>query len=403
MRHEQTASTRYPLKRRGPFSPVTPRWSPPPHLLPNPKRMRSLSESDGEQRNLQIICPQRGSFSPVTPPYPPPPHLVPALKSMRSWVDIDAESNLEMPCPEILGILKQMQASLNSFETNLAHSQQQERARLIEEYIRAMKGRAVEPGLRWRTAAPTAADNVELFAQMARDATAAQHDQSNFSYLSELWSAIDNVTCNKKVTKTYMQMMKTRSMQIVMVASSETDGCVRLADEGLQQQCAKLIQKLPELSIEKRQIDELTPLEDLWKAVSKLATQYSGEVVLLQPEDATWVLTEVNSEDCLATNYFQRQFLVNEREEALDFASSWLGETAQRKMQSMVRTAAWHYGVHESALSPCWQNQTMRIVAPVCEPEKLQCPMEWRLYGKVTTIGQLLLQLGSTMDLFVAC
>ena len=45
----------------------------------------------------------------------------------------------------------------------------------------------------------------------------------------------------------------------------------------------------------------------------------------------------------------------------------------------------------------------MRAVAPVSEPEKLWYPMEWRLEGNVTTMGQLLLQLGGTRDLLVGC
>ena len=52
---------------------------------------------------------------------------------------------------------------------------------------------------------------------------------------------------------------------------------------------------------------------------------------------------------------------------------------------------------------PCWPKQTMRIVAPVSDPEKLWPPMEWRLEGNVTTMGQLLLQLGGTRDLLLGC
>ena len=59
--------------------------------------------------------------------------------------------------------------------------------------------------------------------------------------------------------------------------------------------------------------------------------------------------------------------------------------------------------VDPSALRPCWEKQTLRVVAPVCEPEKLREPKEWRLQGTVTTMGQLLLQLGGTVDLLVAC
>ena len=134
---------------------------------------------------------------------------------------------------------------------------------------------------------------------------------------------------------------------------------------------------VPRSSVLKHEIDESTSLEDRWYAVSKLATQAMGEVVLLQPEMATWKLIEVRSEERLAANYLERQFLRNAQEEDQHFASSWLGPTAQR--------------------------QTMRVVAPVSDPEKLWPPMEWRLDGTVTTMGELLLQFGGTRDLPVAC
>ena len=140
-----------------------------------------------------------------------------------------------------------------------------------------------------------------------------------------------------------------------------------------------------------------------WEAVAKLATKFAGEVVLPQPSEATWVLTEVSSKECLGENYLERQFRINDNQEPQDFASRWLGEQAKRNIDWMVSTAAWDKCVDESALRPCWQKMTVRAVAPVCEPEKLGRLMEWRLYGKVTTIGQLLLQLGGTVDLFVAC
>jgi hypothetical protein len=69
----------------------------------------------------------------------------------------------------------------------------------------------------------------------------------------------------------------------------------------------------------------------------------------------------------------------------------------------MARTTAWDERVDESALMPCWPKQTMRAVAPVSDPEKLWRPMEWRLEGTVTTMGQLLLQLGGTRDLLLGC
>ena len=56
--------------------------------------------------------------------------------------------------------------------------------------------------------------------------------------------------------------------------------------------------------------------------------------------------------------------------------------------------------IRQAALWPCWEKQTMRMVAPVTLPQDLRYPMEWRLDGAVTNIGELLLRLGHTQDSF---
>ena len=164
--------------------------------------------------------------------------------------------------------------------------------------------------------------------QMTRDAMAARQGQTSFSSLYELWGAIDNTAWHENPTMRYLENMKSRSMRAVMLASTASG---RPGDEGLRQQCAKLIEELPQSSIEKHQIVESTPLEALWKAVSKLVTQAIGEVVLLQPEEATWTLTEVHNAASLAENYLERQFLIVDSGKPRDFASSWLGKKAERK------------------------------------------------------------------------
>ena len=124
-----------------------------------------------------------------------------------------------------------------------------------------------EPGVRWRTETPAAADEVELFKQMTRDAMAARQGQTSFSSLTELWSAIDDWAWDENPSMRYLKNMKSRSMRAVMLASkANPDGSFdggRPGDEELRQQCAKLIKELPQSSIEKRQIVESTPLEEL--------------------------------------------------------------------------------------------------------------------------------------------
>ena len=55
---------------------------------------------------------------------------------------------------------------------------------------------------------------------------------------------------------------------------------------------------------------------------------------------------------------------------------------------------------HQGALWPFWEKQIMPMVAPVTLPKDLWTPMEWRLDGAVTTIGELLLRLGGTQGSF---
>ena len=96
--------------------------------------------------------------------------------------------------------------------------------------------------------------------------------------------------------------MKRLSLQIAKASRSDKDGRVREGDEQLRQQCAKLIEKLPELSIRKGALDESTAfvdptaVEDRWKAVVKLATHHMGEIVMLETEKTQWILTKESTE-----------------------------------------------------------------------------------------------------------
>ena len=172
------------LGERGPFLPATPSFPPPSHLLhtPVPKRRRScpvanfdaerhfepLPEMLGNRHSLihhllhsqqqelqngtvrqdslgtermdtfhsddsgfEFFSKEHGPALPATPSLPPPPHLLrfPSANLGRSVFqgDFDRESNLQL-LREILGILKQMLASLNSFEKDVA-------ARVIEDHL----------------------------------------------------------------------------------------------------------------------------------------------------------------------------------------------------------------------------------------------------------------------------
>ena len=45
-----------------------------------------------------------------------------------------------------------------------------------------------------------------------------------------------------------------------------------------------------------------------------MVKEHIGEVVLLEPDAATWTLSEVDDSKCFMADYLERQFLVNETE-----------------------------------------------------------------------------------------
>ena len=198
----------------------------------------------------------------------------------------------------------------------------------------------------------------------------------------------------------YLQKRKRNSLQVFDLSSATK----KKARKELQKKCWKLVKDLPKTSTDKRgfELKEL-PMQVRWKAVSKLAQESLGEVVLLQPKTARWNLTEALHKKYLAENYLPRQFACNQNAYQQDFASSWLGPIAKQDIDSMASRIASEKRIDKSALMPCWKEQIMRVVAPVSDPKHVWPPMEWRLYGNITTMGELLLQLGDTKDFSVAC
>ena len=168
----------------------------------------------------------------------------------------------------------------------------------------------------------------------------------------------------------------------------------------MRDRCAKLIEELPDASLEKHNLTNESSAEKRWEAVARLVTQYIGEVRILRPEAATWTLCKVDHWDYLSEKWLVRQFQVQLDGRAKDFASSWLGHNAKNDLEAQVRDTASAKRIDQAALRPCWAKQTMRVVAPVALPEACWPPMEWRLDGTVATIGELLLRLGGTRDSF---
>jgi hypothetical protein len=223
-----------------------------------------------------------------------------------------------------------------------------------------------------------------------------------YSRLSNLFRAIDSWSdwYTENPIKEYLEGMTRRSHHANALASAETNDGVRLADVTLRGQCAKLIKELPGNSVKKHNLTNESSAEERWTTVVRLVTQYIGEVRILQPEVATWTLCEVHHWNCLSETLLERQFQIHPDGKAKHFASTWLGHDARIGLDRQVHTTATEKHIDQAALWPCWAKQTMRVVAPVTDPEACWSPMEWRLDGTVATIGELLLRLGGTRDSF---
>jgi len=135
------------------------------------------------------------------------------------------------------------------------------------------------------------------------------------------------------------------------------------------------------VSVDKHNITSQSSAKDKWHVVAKLVTQYIGEIRILWPESATWTLCKVDHWDYLSDMWLVRQFHIQLDGGAQDFASSWLGHNAKKHIQAQVRDTASAKRIRQAALWPCWEKQTMRMVAPVTLPQDLWHPMEWRLDG----------------------
>ena len=268
------------------------------------------------------------------------------------------------------------------------------------EAMKQKKARALDGKARWRLPCADSDLSEETLKQMSEDATDV-YGTEEYSQLCDLFQGIDSWRDgDKDPIKEYLQSMTDRAHHANALANAWIGRKLRSANAFLQRQLFKLIEELPPTSVDKHNITSQSSARDKWHVVAKLVTQYIGEVRILWPERATWTLCKVDDWEYLSDMWLVRQFRVQLEGEAQDFASSWLTHNAKKHIQAQVRDIASTKRIRPAALWPCWEKQTMRTVAPVTFPKDLWHPMEWRLDGAVTNIGELLLRLGNTQDSF---
>ena len=105
---------------------------------------------------------------------------------------------------------------------------------------------------RQRRGAETAAARAEdKLKQMTQDAL----EDRCLSCLSELFDAVDVAGWKETPVKKYLESMSKRSHRAnALAAGTNDDGCPRSADHVLRERCAKLIEELPDKSVEKHNL-----------------------------------------------------------------------------------------------------------------------------------------------------
>ena len=141
------------------------------------------------------------------------------------------------------------------------------------ESMKLKKARALDPEARWH---PTrAADDVseEALKRMSQDAFKGPCGRvSGYSRLSDLFGDIDAASWNNTPIRNYLESMTRRSHQANVLAITTTDDSHRWADAALRERCAKLIEELPDKSVEKHNLTSESSAEERWAAVARLVT-----------------------------------------------------------------------------------------------------------------------------------
>ena len=139
-------------------------------------------------------------------------------------------------------------------------------------------------------------------------------------------------------------------------------------------------------------------VEKRWEAVAKLVRAYEGQVRVVQPEKARWILTDIcpgqiSTSSSLGT---QKQLQVPPATigQKLGHGGVWLSPAAdsdiERQVFDVVTQARSDLNRPDVSVWPKWSEQVVTLVVP-CETASGK---EWHLHANVATMGQLLSTLG---------
>ena len=140
------------------------------------------------------------------------------------------------------------------------------------ESMKLKKARALVPEARWRPTRAAGDVSEEALKQMSQDAMDS-FGVPGYSQLSDLFGDIDAASWNNTPIRNYLESMTRRSHQANVLAITTTDDSHRWADAALQGRCAKLIEELPDASLEKHNLTNESSAEKRWEAVARLVTQ----------------------------------------------------------------------------------------------------------------------------------
>ena len=122
----------------------------------------------------------------------------------------------------------------------------------------------------------------------------------------------------------------------------------------------------------------------------KLLRAFEGEVRILDPESAIWILVDIEGETSTTMALKQNdQFLLKPDKAEVNAnqpccGETWLTPSAKAHIESQCEDAAKRNHHDENdAYRPCWERQTVHVACPTKKPTG----KEWRLQCNVVILG----------------
>ena len=249
--------------------------------------------------------------------------------------------------------------------------------------------------LKWRR--PVAAAKAAEQARFQRTIQERVADEGIIatSLQSQFWSLLSYMDV-KRADRIFAQTMNQLSQEgrcMANAMATQNTRTRRQSDSNLRFRLRMLI---TEMSTDQWRIHQLTlrSSDDAkWTTVAGLIKASEGQVRIVNPKQARWVLFHLPPRQQPTSNLLKRnvQFRVAANGKPAAHGLVWLSRGAEDSIQHDALAAALAATSLEHSHRPAWDLQTVRLAAP---PASAAINKEWRLHAQVSSIGQLLLTLG---------